>query len=78
MPTNKRTNGFGVKTGPKVLRIGQTREQGKPYRLSCEGVESRKADNGLEGIGSPRKRMLICNGCDRSSKFAPVRKGADF
>jgi hypothetical protein len=42
------------------------------------GVESRKVDEGLEGKGTRRKRMFSCNGRNRSSRFAPTRKGADF
>jgi len=45
---------------------------------SPKGVENRKADDGLEGKGTWKKRKLACNGRDRGSKFAPIRKDADF
>jgi hypothetical protein len=35
-------------------------------------------DEGKEGRGSWKKRMLSCNERDRSSKFTPIRKDADF
>jgi len=44
LPSNKRTNGSGVKIGPKVTRTGWIWEQGKPYKLS--GLRSRKPQGG--------------------------------
>ena len=34
-------------------------------------------DDGIEGRGVSKKRMPICNGSDRGSNFASIRKDAD-
>jgi len=35
-------------------------------------------NKGTEGIGFSKKRMPICNGLDRGSNFALIRKDADL
>ena len=35
-------------------------------------------DDGIEGKGVSKKRMLICNGSDRGSNFASIQKDADL
>ncbi len=35
-------------------------------------------DDGIEGRGFSKKRMPICNGLDRGSTFASIRKDADL
>jgi hypothetical protein len=35
-------------------------------------------DEGIEGRGFSKKRMSICNGLDRGSNFALIRKDADL
>ena len=35
-------------------------------------------DDGIEGKGVSKKRMLICNGSDRGSNFASIRKDANL
>ena len=37
-----------------------------------------KDDDGIEGKGVSKKRMLICNGSDRGSNFASIRKDANL
>jgi len=37
-----------------------------------------KDDEGIEGIGSSKKRMLVCNRLGRGSNFASIRKDADL
>ena len=42
------------------------------------GRNSVRSDDGIEGRGIGKKRMSICNGVNRGSKFALTRKGADL
>jgi len=79
-PSNGHKRSPGNRAGPNVVRIGYTRELGKPYRLSppLRRVGSREVDNGLEGKGTRKKQKHVCNRRDRSSKFALIRKDADF
>ncbi len=37
-----------------------------------------KDDEGIEGRGFSKKRMPACNGLDRGSNFALIRKDADL
>lgn len=37
-----------------------------------------KRIEGIEGRGFSKKRMPICNGLDRGSNFASIRKNADL
>ena len=37
-----------------------------------------KDDDGIEGRGISKKRMLICNGSDRGSNFALIHKDANL
>ena len=42
------------------------------------GRKSARMYEGIEGKGISKKRMSICNGLDRDSKFASIRKDADL
>jgi hypothetical protein len=55
----------GVKTDPKVFPLAGPWNRISPTGSPC-GVENRKVDNGLEGIGTWKKLTLVCNGRDRS------------
>ena len=45
-------------------------------KCSLKGRISARNDDGIEGRGVSKKRMLICNGSDRGSNFASIRKDA--
>ena len=54
-------------------------ELGKPYMLpESPGRGSVRANDGIEGIGTGKKRMTSCNEVYRGSKFALTRKGVDL
>jgi hypothetical protein len=42
------------------------------------GRISARNDDGIEGRGVSKKRMLICNRSDRGSNFASIRKDANL
>ena len=48
----------------------------RPFKKKVE--TSAKANDNVEGIGFSKKRMPICNGLDRGSNFASIRKDADL
>lgn len=75
-PTNGQSNS-GVQADPKVTTLAGPGNRISPTG-SPKGVENRKADDGLEGKGTGKKRRPTCNGWDRSSKYASIRKDADF
>ena len=41
------------------------------------GSDPVRVNDGIVGRGIDKKRMSICNGSNRGSKFASTRKGAD-
>ncbi len=45
---------------------------------SKRGRDFVRKNNGIEDKGNGKKRMAICNGMHRGSKFALVRKDADL
>ena len=47
-------------------------------KCSLKGRISARNDDGIEGRGVSKKRMLICNGSDRGSNFASIRKDANL
>ncbi|BBL64558.1 hypothetical protein MmazTMA_15350 [Methanosarcina mazei] len=51
----------------------------RPLKKKKKKVEtSAKTNDNVEGIGFSKKRMPICNGLDRGSNFASIRKDADL
>ncbi|NOQ28574.1 MAG: hypothetical protein GQ566_00535 [Methanosarcinales archaeon] len=46
--------------------------------LEYPGRAPVRANDGIEGRGFGKKRMSICNGSNRGSKFALTRNGADL
>jgi hypothetical protein len=67
---------------PKEPIIIHGIELGKPYmplwQKKKEGRDPVKGIEGIEGIGSGKKRMSICNGLNRGYNFAPAWKGAEL
>jgi hypothetical protein len=56
---------------PKESIIIHDTELGKPYiPLKKKGRDPVKGIKGIEGRGSGKKRMSICNGLNRGSNFA--------
>ncbi len=54
-------------------------ELGKPYMLPEEpGSDPVRVNDGIEGRGIGKKRMSICNGSNRDSKFVLTRNGANL
>ncbi len=69
----------GLQMASKVFIIICDVELGKPYMfLEYSGSDPVRANDGIEGRGFGKKRMLICNGSNRGSKFALTRNGADL
>ena len=69
----------GLQMASKVFIIICDVELGKPYMLPEKpGSDPVRANDGIEGRGFGKKRMLICNGSNRGSKFALARNGADL
>ena len=69
----------GLKMASKAFVIICGVELGKPYVLpKYLGRNSVRGDEGTEGRGIGKKRMSVCNGSNRGSKFALTRKGADL
>ena len=58
-------------------RLFHLRNVGNPI-CSLKGIEFVKTRNGIEGRGTNKKRMALCNEEHRGSKFAPQRKLADL
>jgi len=69
---------FGLQVASKVFGIICDAELGKPYALQKTGRNSAKSNNGAEGRGKSKKRMTVCNELYRGSRFALIRKDADF
>ena len=69
----------GLQMASKVFIIICDVELGKPYMLPEKpGSDPARANDGIEGRGFGKKRMSICNGSNRGSKFALARNGADL
>ena len=69
----------GLQMAFKVFIIISDVELGKPYMLpENPGSDPVRINDGIEGRGIGKKRMSICNGSNRGSKFALTRKGADL
>jgi hypothetical protein len=69
----------GLQMASKSFTIICDVELGKPHKLpENPGRDSVRANDGLGGRGIDKKRMSICNGSNRGSKFALTRKGADL
>ena len=69
----------GSQMASKAFTIICDMELGKPHKLpEYLGRDPVKANDGLGGRGSDKKRMSICNGSNRGSKFALTRNGADL
>ena len=69
----------GLKMASKAFINIRDVELGKPYMLpKYSGRNSVRSDDGIEGRGIGKKRMSVCNGVNRGSKFALTRKGADL
>lgn len=62
----------------KVLTIILVIELGKSHVLPLMGRNFVRRNNGTEDTGNGKKRMAVCNGMHRGSKFALFRKGADL
>jgi hypothetical protein len=69
----------GLQMASKVFIIICDVELGKPYMLpENPGSDPVRANDGIEGRGIGKKRMSICNGSNRGSKFALARKSANL
>ena len=68
---------LGLKMASKAFIIICGAELGKPYMLPL-GRDPVRANEGIEGRGTGKKRMASCNETYRGSKFALTRKGADL
>ncbi len=69
---------LGLQMASKALR-NYSRYGTWVHPMSSQLYMSRKLardDEGSEGIGNGKKRMSVCNGMYRGSKFASTRKGA--
>ncbi len=59
----------GLQMASKVFIIICDAELGKPYMLPEKpGSDPARANDGIEGRGFGKKRMLICNGSNKGSK----------
>lgn len=67
----------GLKMAPKASIISLIWNLVSP-KCSLTGRIPAKDDDGIEGRGVSKKRMLICNGSDRGSNFASIQKDADL
>ena len=69
----------GLQMASKALTIICDIELGKPNMLpENPGRDPVRANDGIVGKGIDKKRMTICNGSNRGSKFALTRNGADL
>ena len=69
----------GSQMASKAFTIICDVELGKPHKLpEHPGRDPVRANDGLGGKGIDKKRMSICNGSNRGSKFALTRNGADL
>jgi hypothetical protein len=69
----------GLKMASKAFIVICGAELGKPYMLpESPGRDPVRANDGIEGRGTGKKRMPSCNEAYRGSKFALTRKGADL
>jgi len=70
---------LGLKMASKAFIIICGAELGKPYMLpESPGRDPVRANEGIEGRGTGKKRMVSCNEMYRGSKFALTRKSADL
>jgi hypothetical protein len=70
---------LGLQMASKAFVFICEAELGKPYMLPEKpGSDPVRANDGIEGRGISKKRMLICNGSNRGSEFALTRNGADL
>jgi len=72
---NGQTNS-GLKMAPKASILSLIWNLVSP-KCSHMGRISARNDDGIEGRGVSKKRMLICNWSDRGSNFASIRKDAN-
>ena len=64
---------------PKTHTIICYAERGKPYAFLRLEVSTPQGEEMVQRVEErDKKQMLLCNGADRGSKFAPARKGADL
>jgi|GEM_PF-2610703 len=64
---------------PKESTIIHDIKLGKPYLFPLKGVGNfARSNNDKEGRGFSKKRMSICNGLNRGSNFARIRKDANL
>lgn len=69
----------GLQMASKVFIIICDAELGKPYMFpKYLGRDPVRANDGIEGMGIGKKRVLICNGSNIGSEFASTRKGVDL
>jgi len=69
----------GLQMASKAFTFICEAELGKPYMLlEYPGRDPVRANDGIEGRGFGKKRMSICNGSNRGSKFTLTRNGADL
>jgi len=68
----------GLKIAPKAIVLSGISELGKPHTPLTRGRISARRNDGVGERGGSKKRMPSCNGLDKSSRFAPTRKGADL
>ena len=69
----------GSQVASKAFIIICDVELGKPHKFpEYPGSDPVRANDGLGGRGIDKKRMSICNGSNRGSKFALTRNGADL
>ncbi|NQE53546.1 hypothetical protein C5S29_08130 [ANME-1 cluster archaeon GoMg3.2] len=69
----------GLKMGSKAFIVICGAELGKPYMLpENPGRDTVRANDGIVGRGTGKKRITSCNEAYKGSKFALTRKGADL
>jgi hypothetical protein len=69
----------GLKMVSKAFITICVAELGKPYMLpEFPGRDPVRANEGIAGRGTGKKRMTSCNEAYRGSRFALTRKGADL
>ena len=59
---------FGLQVASKVFGNICDAELGKPFASQETGRNSAKSNNGAEGRGESKKRMILCNAVYRGSK----------
>jgi len=69
----------GLKMASKASIVICDVELGKPYMLpESPGRDPARANDGIVGRGTGKKRMTSCNEVYMGSRFALTRKGADL